>query len=102
LTTPIGPPRLWVKRRSDAAGSLGSGPIDPGVSRRGGRPRTDLSIRKGSFFFNDHDRSLGRGRETVLMESATHPRVISGRLAPTLDHAGVCEFHQAAEEWTSE
>jgi hypothetical protein len=33
------------------------------------------------------------------MESATHPRVISGRLAPTLDHAGVCEF-QAAEKRT--
>ena len=28
------------------------------------------------------------------MESATHPRVIAGRLAPTIDHAGVCEFHQ--------
>ena len=36
------------------------------------------------------------------MESATHPRVISGRLAPTVDHAGVCEFNQVAEKPTQE
>src|SRR5271157_294139 len=36
------------------------------------------------------------------MESATHPRVIAGRLAPTWDHAGVCEFHQVAEKRTQE
>jgi len=59
LTTPIGPPRLWVRQRSDAAGSLGSGSASPGVSRRDGRSRTNLSIRKGSFFFQDLSRSLG-------------------------------------------
>jgi len=42
LTTPIGPPRLWVRQRSDAAGSLGSGSASPGVSRRDGRSRTNL------------------------------------------------------------
>jgi len=59
LTTPIGPPRLSVRQRSDAAGSLRSGSASPGVSRRDGRSRTNLSIRKGSFCFQDLSRSLG-------------------------------------------
>jgi len=41
LTTPIGPPRLWVRQQSAAAGSLGSGSASPGVSRRDGRSRTN-------------------------------------------------------------
>jgi hypothetical protein len=59
LTTPIGPPRLWVRQQSDAAGSLWSGAASLSVSRRGGRFRTHLSIRKGSFFFKHFNRSLG-------------------------------------------
>jgi hypothetical protein len=59
LTTPIGPPRLWVRQRSAAAGSLAPGAPSPGVSRRDGRSRTILSIRKGSFCFQDLSRSLG-------------------------------------------
>ena len=63
LTTPIGPPlpvgQATQRRGGSHFGSFGPATASPGVSRRDGRFRTSLSIRKGSFFFKDLNRSLG-------------------------------------------
>ena len=60
LTTPIGPPRLWVRQRSDLRRAH-SGPGQPALASRDATagPGPIVSIRKGSFFFKDLSRSLG-------------------------------------------
>jgi hypothetical protein len=61
LTTPIGPPRLWVRQRSAAMRRAHLGPGQPALASRDATagPGPISSIRKGSFFFKDLSRSLG-------------------------------------------
>jgi hypothetical protein len=59
LTTPIGPPRLWVGNAAMRRARLGPG--QPALASRDATagPGPISSIRKGSFFFKDLSRSLG-------------------------------------------
>jgi len=68
------------------------GPGQPALASRDATagPGPIFSIRKGSFFFKNLSRSLGWSRETVLMESATHPRVTCGPACANLGITRVC------------
>ena len=70
---------------------------DPGVSRRERPALVPLSRSVRVRSKTRHTPISHRpGRETVRLESATHPRATSNQLALAFRHAGVCESRIAA------